>query len=93
MQFLLKDARESLVQRRSRLQARCVQGQRVVQQEASTLSEQERQELRDIEDALARFQEGGFGLCSRCGGAIGRYRLLAIPEARYCVTCNAVVSR
>jgi DnaK suppressor protein len=93
MQFLLKDAHEALMQRRSRLQARGVQGQLPVQQEASTLSERERQELLDIEDALARFQEGEFGRCSRCGGAIGRYRLRAIPEARYCLTCSAVVSR
>ncbi|WP_257451398.1 TraR/DksA family transcriptional regulator [Archangium lipolyticum] len=57
------------------------------------LSERERRELRDIDDALVRIEQGGFGHCARCGGAIGRHRLRAIPEARHCMTCSEQVER
>jgi DnaK suppressor protein len=89
MQTLMKNAREALMQRRSRLQALGAH----VQQGAGALSERERRELHDIEDALARMQAGEFGWCARCGGALGRYRMRAIPEARYCLTCSTLVER
>ncbi|PTL83526.1 hypothetical protein DAT35_15120 [Vitiosangium sp. GDMCC 1.1324] len=57
------------------------------------LSERERRELRDIDDALLRIEQGRFGHCARCGGAIGRHRLRAIPEARHCMACSALVGR
>ncbi|HYO55992.1 TraR/DksA family transcriptional regulator [Archangium sp.] len=57
------------------------------------LSEWEQRELRDIDDALVRIEQGRFGHCSRCGGAIGRHRLRAIPEARHCMACSAQVKR
>lgn len=49
----------------------------------------ERCELAEIDEALARIEDGTFGSCLRCGGAIGRHRLRALPEARYCVSCAA----
>ncbi|RKH61983.1 TraR/DksA family transcriptional regulator [Corallococcus llansteffanensis] len=48
---------------------------------------QERLEMEEVEAALVRIEEGRFGGCERCGGAIGRQRLLAVPEARCCLTC------
>jgi DnaK suppressor protein len=57
------------------------------------LSQEDHQELRAIDEALARMEEGEFGRCARCGGAIGRHRLRAIPEARYCMTCSDAVAR
>lgn len=89
MDSLVKNAREALLLRRSRLRelgARVPQG-------GGALSEREHRELHDIEDALARIQAGEFGKCARCGGALGRYRMAAIPEARYCLTCSALVGR
>jgi RNA polymerase-binding protein DksA len=53
------------------------------------LSDKERRELKEIEAALARIADGTYGLCERCGRAIGRQRLLAIPEARFCLECAA----
>jgi DnaK suppressor protein len=53
------------------------------------LSEREERELRDIDDALVRIEQGRFGHCARCGGAIGRHRLRAVPEARHCMACSA----
>ncbi len=45
-------------------------------------------ELVEIEAALARIAEGTFGTCELCGGAIGRDRLRALPEARRCLACS-----
>jgi DnaK suppressor protein len=57
------------------------------------LSDRELRELRDIDEALVRIEQGRFGHCARCGGAIGRHRLRAIPEARHCMVCSAQVER
>ena len=46
-------------------------------------------ELAAIDEALGRIEEGVYGRCLFCGGAIGGQRLLAIPEARLCVDCSA----
>ncbi|WP_426755707.1 TraR/DksA family transcriptional regulator [Myxococcus sp. Y35] len=85
MELLAREAQEALRQRSHRLRARA-------SSEAGRLAftEAEQQELRDIEDALARIAQGEFGRCARCGGAIGRHRLRAIPEARHCLTCAAL---
>ena len=48
----------------------------------------ESQELRDIEAALARMDEGSYGGCADCGDEIGRARLLAYPAAMRCVSCQ-----
>lgn len=63
------------------------------EQVRARLSEREERELRDIDDALVRIEQGRFGHCARCGGAIGRHRLRAIPEARHCMACSTQVSR
>lgn len=93
MQTLMKNAKEALLQRRSRLGARGGLTPPPVEGEGRLLSEQELRELREIDEALTRMAEGQFGRCARCGGAIGRYRLRAVPEARYCLTCHALVAR
>jgi hypothetical protein len=91
METWIKEAHEALVRRRSRLQLRGAQATQPVPLQGGMLSACESQELHDIEDALERIQTGAFGWCSRCGGAIGRNRLRAIPEARYCLACSALV--
>ncbi|MFN7134252.1 MAG: TraR/DksA family transcriptional regulator, partial [Myxococcales bacterium] len=57
------------------------------------LREVERRELHDIERALERIAVGTYGRCEACDGAIGRHRLLALPEARYCVDCTPTAPR
>ena len=42
--------------------------------------------LRDVERALAKLDEGSYGTCDRCGEAIARERLEAIPWAVRCVS-------
>lgn len=43
--------------------------------------------LYEVERALARIDEGRYGVCRRCGGEIDAARLKAIPYARYCLRC------
>jgi len=49
------------------------------------LLESERKLLREIDHALVKIQEGTYGYCEGTGKLIGRGRLEAKPEARYCV--------
>jgi DnaK suppressor protein len=51
------------------------------------LLQNERQELRDIDAALERLEEGRYGLCNACGQAIPPGRLEAMPQASRCVPC------
>jgi RNA polymerase-binding protein DksA len=53
------------------------------------LEDQARELLVDIDDALARIDDGTYGRCSGCGAAIPVERLFAVPTARFCVTCQA----
>jgi DnaK suppressor protein len=46
-------------------------------------------ELAETQAALERMEQGIYGRCEMCGGAIGRQRLLALPTARYCIECAA----
>ena len=43
--------------------------------------------LREIEDALAKLDDGDYGRCESCGGEIGEARLEAMPSARLCINC------
>jgi DnaK suppressor protein len=44
--------------------------------------------LEQVEDALARFAEGAYGLCEQCGEAIDPARLKALPQATLCMRCQ-----
>ena len=48
----------------------------------------ERRVLAEIEAALSRLGSGRFGRCERCGGAMSAARLTAVPQARYCASCE-----
>ena len=41
----------------------------------------------DVDRALARLDDGTYGLCESCGRPIPFERLEALPHARYCVAC------
>src|SRR5581483_7030276 len=47
-----------------------------------------REALQEIDDALARIDDGSYGRCARCGGTILAARLEVIPHARNCVPCE-----
>jgi RNA polymerase-binding transcription factor DksA len=44
-------------------------------------------ELRRIDAALARIENGSYGICPKCGETISDERLIAVPEAALCRTC------
>ena len=53
------------------------------------LSEKEREKLHEISEALKRIDEGVYGRCVSCGNPIDEKRLMAIPEAKKCITCKS----
>lgn len=44
-------------------------------------------ELTQINKALVRMQEGGYGECTQCGAEISEQRLQALPHAEFCINC------
>ena len=46
-----------------------------------------REELSEVESALARLETGTYGRCEACGDAVPPLRLEAIPHVRTCVAC------
>lgn len=56
-------------------------------QHLAALIDQARERLSEIEFALKRIDDGGYGRCERCGDPIGAERLAARPTATTCVAC------
>ena len=48
---------------------------------------------REIEEALARIDDGTYGTCNRCGKPIPEERLEAVPYATLCVECKRLEER
>lgn len=44
--------------------------------------------LREVQGALWRMEEGTYGRCTRCGGAIPLERLEILPQAARCAECH-----
>ncbi|MGP1352703.1 MAG: TraR/DksA family transcriptional regulator [Parasphingopyxis sp.] len=44
-------------------------------------------EIASVKRALARIEDGEYGICVRCGGDINPKRLEARPEAALCIHC------
>jgi DnaK suppressor protein len=53
-----------------------------------SLSNSERDMLQEVDEALARLDEGHFGVCVACEEAIDRKRLEAVPWTRHCLGCQ-----
>ena len=52
------------------------------------LSHKVRQQLAEVEEALARIGAGTYGVCEDCHEKIDEERLRALPRARRCVSCQ-----
>lgn len=50
-------------------------------------------ELRAVEGALERIEQGCYGVCAHCGTAIGIERLRAQPSALLCIACQTEAER
>jgi DnaK suppressor protein len=57
------------------------------------LVEKDRQLLREINQALAKIQDGRFGICEGTGKPIGKPRLEAQPWARYSIEYARLMER
>lgn len=53
------------------------------------LAERTAAEVRDVEGALERIEEGTYGVCVKCGQRISPARLQALPSASLCTSCQA----
>src|SRR5215471_12078561 len=52
-----------------------------------SLSDSDRTTLLQIDEALARIDDGSFGACRNCGSPMAEKRLMAVPWTPYCIDC------
>ena len=79
---MASEARARLLQRREAIR-------KSLRKQQPATSDALAEELAETDAALDRIEQGRFGRCETCGGAIGRQRLLAMPAARFCINCAA----
>lgn len=58
-----------------------------------SLSAQDANRLKQIDNALERIRNGKYGICLGCGKEIPQARLEAIPYAFMCVNCASAAER
>lgn len=46
-----------------------------------------REDLEALDRAAERVRDGSYGVCERCGNAVGAQRLAALPATRTCIRC------
>ena len=56
-----------------------------------TMARSLRTNLREVEHAIVKLDDGTYGRCERCGKPIGDERLDAIPWAPLCIECKKLV--
>lgn len=59
----------------------------------STINEDLRDILAQIDGALERMDGGTFGICQRCGKPINEERLEAFPYVQFCIECQTLIER
>lgn len=52
-----------------------------------------RRVLRQIDEAIARLEDGLYGICARCHTEINPRRLTSIPFAIFCTACQSQIDR
>ncbi len=57
------------------------------------LGAQEVRRLQQIDTALARLENGHYGICMSCGQKIPKERLEAIPYSFLCINCKSTEER
>ncbi len=57
------------------------------------LSDNERNQLDQIEGALRKMDKGAYGRCEHCSEPIDHKRVRALPFARYCMECQSRTER
>jgi len=59
----------------------------------SLLREKQIEELREIEHALKKIENGTYDICEMCDDPVGLKRLRAKPHARYCIECRTAFEK
>ena len=62
-------------------------------EELSALADGEREQLRQVEEALERIADGSYGFCLETGAPIPLARLEAIPWARYSIEVQELAEK
>ena len=57
------------------------------------LGEHEREQLKLVEEALYKIENGGYGVCVLCEKSIPPARLKLVPFAQYCVECLSQIEK
>lgn len=52
------------------------------------LSDRDRMKIKQVDDAIARIDDGSYGVCESCGLEIAEQRLDAMPFTRLCRDCQ-----
>ncbi len=63
------------------------------QERISTVGSDFRDQIKMIDAAFERMDEGTYGICQRCGKGIPVERLEALPFAAYCIECQMHLER
>jgi DnaK suppressor protein len=58
-----------------------------------SLNDTERSTVQQIDQALARIEDGTYGLCLNCGTPMNEKRLSAIHWSRHCVECQELAEK
>jgi RNA polymerase-binding transcription factor DksA len=53
----------------------------------AALLERAQRQIVETDEAIARFDAGTYGRCTRCGSPISNERLDALPATRTCIAC------
>jgi RNA polymerase-binding protein DksA len=59
----------------------------------TTITDDMRAMINQIDAALERMDKGTYGTCTRCGQQIRAERLEAFPYVAYCLDCQAMIER
>ena len=59
----------------------------------NAISSQQAGELREINIALSKIKNGGYGTCEMCEEPIGIPRLKVKPHATYCIVCKEMLEK
>ena len=59
----------------------------------NALNEKQLEELKEIDEALAKIENGTYGICEMCGEPIRKLRLKVKPYAKYCIACREIIEK
>jgi len=57
------------------------------------IASQQLQEIKEVDAALAKIENGTYGICEMCEEEIGTQRLKVKPHAKYCIICREIAEK